>query len=78
MIRGNKERRIKQYLPIDHCAEGCGYVTPKRGEEIWGIPYKWLSETSLPIIEHRRNGVIITSVNVLDVAVIDFEEAQNE
>lgn len=33
MIKGNP-RKIKEYLPIDHCAEGIGYIKPKEGETI--------------------------------------------
>ena len=74
MISGNKERKIKEYLPIDHAAEGYGFVKAAAGEELIGIPYQWLSDASLPFIEHRKNGVTVKSVNALDVSEIIFEE----
>ncbi len=74
MIGGNKERKIKEYLPIDHCAEGYGFVKAEIGEEIIGIPYQWHSDTSPPFIEHRKNGVVTMTVNALDVSHIIFEE----
>ena len=74
MISGNKERKIKEYIPIDHCAEGYGFVRADVEEELVGIPYQWLSESSVPFIEHRKNGVVTKSVNALDVSLIIFEE----
>ena len=72
MITGNSERKIKEYLPIDHCGEGRGYISPQDGVEFIGIPYQWHSENSLPFIEHRLNGVVVATVNALDVADIKF------
>jgi hypothetical protein len=73
MITGNKRCKIKRYLPIDHLAEGFGYVKPEEGEEIWGIPYQWHSELSWPFIEHCIDGKVTKTVNVLDVSEIVFE-----
>ncbi len=73
MIAGNSPRKIKKYLFIDHCAENCSYVTPEDGEEIWGVPYQFQSDQSLPYIEHRKGGIVVQTVNALDVSVIIFD-----
>lgn len=73
MITGNNTRKIKKYLYIDRMSEGLGFVKPQEGEEIIGIPYQWCSENSYPFIEHRKNGIVIQTVNTLDVAIIVFE-----
>jgi len=73
MITG-KPRKIKAYCFIDHIAEGCGYVRPAEGEEIWGIPYQWCSENSFPFIEHRSAGIVTKTINAMDVSVIKFDE----
>jgi hypothetical protein len=73
MITGNSERPIKEYLLIDRLAEGYGYVTPKEGEAFVGIPYSWHCDGSMPFIEHRKNGKVIVTVNVIDIAEIHFE-----
>jgi len=73
MITGNKERKIKQYLPIDHLGEGYGYIIPQKDQEFIGIPYQWVAENSIPFIAIRENGIVIKSVNALDIAEIEYE-----
>jgi hypothetical protein len=75
MISGDKTRRIARYLPIDHCAEGCGYAEPKDGQQFVGIPYQWSAEQSAPYIEVRdADGNVIRTVNALDVSEIEFAD----
>jgi len=74
MIRGNKERKIKEYLFIDRMAKGITFTEPEKGEAIVGFPYNYFNEDSEPFIEHRKDGKIIQTVNCADVAVIVFEE----
>jgi hypothetical protein len=73
MITGNKERKIKEYLSIDHTDEGFGFTKPEKGEDIIGIPYGYYSENSYPFIEHRKNGIVIQTVNAIDVSIIVFD-----
>lgn len=74
MISGNSEKKISKYLPIDRLGKGCGYVLPSENEELVGIPYQWLSENSMPFIEHRIDGVMVKTVNAIELAEIEFEE----
>lgn len=74
MITGNKPRKIKAYLPIDHSAEGFGYVKPEDGESFVGIPYRWVSDNSPPFIQHiNKDGIITSTVNALDIFEIIFD-----
>jgi len=72
MIRCERPRRIKEYLPIDHCGEGAGYVRPTEDIEFFGIPFGWCGENSPPFIEHRRGSLVVRSVNCADVSEIAF------
>ena len=74
MITGNKERKIKHYLPIDHCNEGYGRLTPPKGHEFVGIPYAWETDDSIPFIECRRlaDNVVTKTINATDVSEIEF------
>ena len=72
MITGNNLKRIKEYFSIDHCSEGFGYTNPKEGEELWGVPYGFVSENSTPFIQHMTNGKVTSTVNCADVSVIEF------
>lgn len=75
MITGNKTRKVGRYLPIDHAAEGCGWVTPKDGQQFVGIPYQWQSDHSWPFIEIRdATGNVTETVNALDCHAIEFLE----
>ena len=74
MISGNKRRPVSEYLLIDHCKEGFGYSTPGIGEEFWGYPWGWAEGTAPPYIEVERDGVVIRSVNALDVSEILFAD----
>jgi hypothetical protein len=74
MIPSMKPMKITEYLPIDHCSEGYGYVKPKDGEEFLGIPFGWHGENSPAFIEIRKNGKVTATVNTSDVSEIHFEE----
>lgn len=75
MITGNKPRKISQYWFIDHCGEGVGATEPKPGEELWGIPCQYYSsDQSASFIEHRENGVVTKTANVLDVSFIVYAD----
>lgn len=74
MISGDKERSIEWYLPIDHCAEGCGIVKPADDEEFRGVPYAWYTDTASPFIKVLRDGKVIRTVNALDISEIGFAE----
>ena len=76
MISGPKERRIARYLPIDHCAEGGGFITPDDGEVFVGIPNGWYEEGSQPFIEVRAKGEVVRTVNVFDLSEIEFAVAE--
>ena len=73
MITGNSERKIKQFLSIDRCAEGYAFTKPKDGEEFVGIPYQWVANDSMPFIEIRKNGIVTATINVSDVSEIEYE-----
>lgn len=72
MITGDMKRKIRAYLPIDHCGEGAGYVSPKAGQEFFGVPYQYQSDNSTPFIEIREGGRVIATVNCADVSVVEF------
>lgn len=72
----DKPKLIKEYLLIDRMAEGSGWVRAKDGFELWGIPYGFVAENSLPYIEHRKNNKTIRTVNAIDVSIIDFAEVE--
>jgi hypothetical protein len=74
MIHGNKRLRISEYLPIDHCSEGYGYMKPKANEEFIGIPYGFVEVNAIPVIEIYRDNRLIATVNALDVSEIHFME----
>jgi hypothetical protein len=74
MIHGNKRLKISEYLPIDRCGEGYGYIKPKDGETFIGMPYGFYADNSEPFIEITRNGKLIATVNALDVSEIHFRE----
>ncbi len=68
-------QKIKQYLLIDHCNEGAGYQKPRENEEfISRIIYH--GDHDEIFIQHRRisDGFTIETINVRDVAVIEFME----
>ncbi len=73
MIRGNREQKIKEYLYIDHMAEGFEFIKPGEGEELIGIPYGWCNDCSMPFIEHRKDGKTLKTVNCTDVSIIIFD-----
>jgi len=73
MITGDVLKEIKKYLPIDYCADGYDYVVPEKGEVLIGVPYQWLTDNSIPFIEHIVKGVVVKTVNALSVAEIIFE-----
>jgi len=74
MIRGSEERKIKHYLPIDHCSEGYAWITPPEGHEFVSVPYAWKTENSIPFIECRKlaDNVVTKTINALDMSEIEF------
>jgi len=73
MIGGLKEQKVKEYLHIDRMAEGLGFTKPQEGEYFIGIPFGWCGDSSMPFIEHRKDGVITQTVNCSDVSIIVFD-----
>lgn len=75
MIRGNSERKVKSYLPIDRCGVGLPWVKAGHGEELIGCPWGWAENEAPPFIEHRRliTGAVIRSVNCADISEIEFK-----
>jgi len=73
MIPGPKPLEISEYLPIDRCAEGYCYATPKEGEKFMGIPFGWYETGSMAFIEISKDGKVISTVNVYDVSEIHFK-----
>jgi len=74
MISGTTERKVERYLPIDHCSEGFGWVTPDDDEELVGIPYGFVVDGSGPFIQCRRDGSVVKTVNALDLSEIVFAD----
>ncbi len=77
MITGDKEREIKGYLMIDRLGEGRCWTEPFEGTEtegikIVGMPIGYFGDNSPAFIEHRKNGVVIKTVNCADVSEIQF------
>ncbi len=73
MITGNYEQKIKEYLHVDRMAEGLGFTKPGEGEKFIGMPYGWCGDSSMPFIEHRKDGKTIQTVNCADVSIIVFD-----
>ncbi len=75
MISGDKVRQVAWYLPIDHCGEGFGPCRPDDGEQFRGCPYGWYEDLAPPVIEVVKDGVVVRTINALDLSEIAFVES---
>lgn len=71
--RPPNNRKIKRYRCIDHCGKGSSWTEVRQGREYWGIPYGEDGDNSQPYIEIREGKKVVRTVNINDVAEIEFD-----
>jgi hypothetical protein len=72
MIPGGTPRNVAKYVPIDHCAEGYGWVEPGTGESFVGIPGGWYGGECQPFIEVYQGEALLRTVNCSDLSEVVF------